>query len=186
MDHSVVGLETASGVFASAFNAGSTPLVRVSGAGAGWILRSLDGGVLGVIVSHVNTAAGARAVVEYAKFSPLGERSIIGGIPIFHLKSVPNVASSLVANEATLVIYIIETEGGVNTVDEILAVEGVDMIHVGTNDLVDSLGIKGDLGKEIILETYARITDAAARASVNGRKVYLLKAGNRTFLVYKM
>ncbi|CAK7202218.1 hypothetical protein SEUCBS139899_004940 [Sporothrix eucalyptigena] len=177
MEHSVVGLETAAGIFASALNAGVTPLVRVPAAGSEWISRSLDGGAMGVIVPHVNTAEEARAVVKYAKFSPLGERSISGGMPIFRLRSVPNVASSQVANESTLIICMIETVEAVNNVDEILAVEGVDMLHVGTNDLADSLGITGDLGNEKIFETYARISDAAARASVNGRKVYIGMGG---------
>ncbi|CAK7232885.1 hypothetical protein SCUCBS95973_008409 [Sporothrix curviconia] len=177
MEHSAVGLETASGVFASALNAGLTPLVRVPAAGAEWISRTLDAGALGVIVPHVNTAAEARAVVKYSKFSPLGERSISGGMPIFRLRSVPNVASSLVANENTLVICMIETEEAVNNVDDILAVEGVDMLHVGTNDLADSLGITGDLGNEKIFAAYARISAAAARASANGRKVYIGMGG---------
>lgn len=177
MEHSAVGLETASGVFASALNAGLTPLVRVPAAGAEWISRSLDAGALGVIVPHVNTAEEAQAAVKYAKFSPVGERSISGGMPIFHLRSVPNMASSQVANENTLVICMIETEEAVNNVDAILAVEGVDMIHVGTNDLADSLGITGELGHDKVFEAYARISDAAARASVNGRKIYIGMGG---------
>ncbi|CAK7212693.1 hypothetical protein SBRCBS47491_001553 [Sporothrix bragantina] len=181
MEHSVVGLETAAGVFASTLSAGLTPLVRVPpDSGAEWISRSLDGGALGVIVPHVNTAAEARAAVKYAKFSPLGERSISGGLPIFGLKNVPQVAASQVANENTLVICMIETQKAVDNVDEILAVEGVDMLHVGTNDLADSLGITGDLANERIFAMYTRISDAAARASAknkNGRKIYIGMGG---------
>ncbi|KAH8653883.1 Pyruvate/Phosphoenolpyruvate kinase-like domain-containing protein [Xylariales sp. PMI_506] len=173
MEHSAVGLETAAGVFASAMSAGVTPLVRVPANTAEWISRSLDAGAMGVIVPHINSADEARNVVKYAKFSPLGERSISGGMPLFRLQNVPSVASSHVANVTTLVICMIETARAVDVIDEILAVEGVDMLHVGTNDLADDLGITGDVGNERIFEMYARISDAAARASVNGRRVFV-------------
>ncbi|KAL1858130.1 hypothetical protein VTK73DRAFT_7925 [Phialemonium thermophilum] len=177
MEHSVVGLETASVIFASAMNAGITPLVRVPANTSDWVSRSLDGGAMGVVIPHVNSAEEARQAVKYAKFSPLGERSISGSMPQFRLRNVPSAASSQVANEMTLVICMIETARAVDVVDEILAVEGVDMLHIGTHDLADDLGITGDLGNEKIFEMYARVSDAAARASVNGRRVFIGMGG---------
>ncbi|OAA65322.1 Pyruvate/Phosphoenolpyruvate kinase [Niveomyces insectorum RCEF 264] len=177
MEHSVVGLETASGIFSATLSAGITPLVRVPVCTSEWVSRSLDGGAMGVVIPHVNSADEARLAVKYAKFAPIGERSISGGMLQFRLQNTPSAASSYVCNEMTLVICMIETARAVDVVDEILAVEGVDMLHVGTHDLADDLGITGDLGNEKIFEMYSRISDAAARASKNGRKVFIGMGG---------
>lgn len=87
-----------------------TPIVRVPSNCSEWISRVLDGGAQAVIVPHVNSADEARDVVRCAKFQPLGERSATSGLPLFKYRSVGAKYGNLVANEATLVIVMIETE----------------------------------------------------------------------------
>ena len=70
----------------------------------------LDGGAQAVIVPHVNSVEEAQNVVRYAKFHPLGERSATSGLPLFKYRSPGAKFGNVVANEATLVIVMIETE----------------------------------------------------------------------------
>lgn len=67
----------------------------------------------------------------------------------------------------------IETVRAVDAIDEICAVEGVDMLHVGTYDLCDDMGLKFDFDNPKVFEMYARISAAAAKASTNGHKIYV-------------
>jgi 2-keto-3-deoxy-L-rhamnonate aldolase RhmA len=87
-----------------------TPIVRVPANTSDWISRALDGGAAAVIVPHVNSVAEAENVVRYAKFAPLGERSATSGMPILRYNSVPAKYANPVANDATVVICMIETE----------------------------------------------------------------------------
>jgi 2-keto-3-deoxy-L-rhamnonate aldolase RhmA len=110
-------------------------MVRVAENGPTAIGQALDAGAEGVIVPLVETAKGARKAVRAARFPPQGERSG-GGIRPLH-----DFAAYVDGCErGTVVIPMIETERGVRHAREIAAVEGVDMVLIGTGDLALSLG----------------------------------------------
>src|SRR4029077_255810 len=72
LEHASFSLDTAGQICIAALEAGITPLVRVPGIAE--VSRVLDGGALGVIAPHVQSADDARAYVAAAKFPPLGHR----------------------------------------------------------------------------------------------------------------
>jgi 4-hydroxy-2-oxoheptanedioate aldolase len=163
LEHSSFSVETTSQICLAALSHGITPFVRVPSCAPEYVTRVLDGGALGVIAPHVQTAGEATAVVSAAKYPPIGTRSFTGGLP--HVGFRPVKAPELFAamNEATMVVVMIETPEALENVDAIAAVEGVDMLFVGTNDLCASLGIAGQLEHDLIRDAYGRCASACKK-----------------------
>jgi 2-keto-3-deoxy-L-rhamnonate aldolase RhmA len=122
----------------------------------------LDGGALGVIVPDVRSAEQARAVVRAAKYPTLGERGFAAALPHFQYRNPPAAQAYQALNDATMVIVQFECAEAVARAEEIVAVEGVDMVLIGTNDLTADMGIPGDYENPKVRDAYAR-TIAACR-----------------------
>ncbi|OCF75977.1 hypothetical protein I204_03274 [Kwoniella mangroviensis CBS 8886] len=164
-----------------------TPIVRVPANTSDWISRTLDGGAQAIIVPHVNSAAEAANVVKYARFAPLGERSATGTMPMLRYANVPAKFANPICNDLVTVICMIETVRALEDVDSIAAVEGVDVLLIGRGDLTSDMGIPGDFSNPRIEEAFGRVSAAAKKVSVNGRKVSVGFGGlhNRLDLVEK-
>jgi len=161
LEHNSFSLDTAGQLCMAALDAGITPLVRVPSNTPDYISRALDGGAFGIIAPHVANAAEAKAIVDAAKFPPLGKRSFAGSMPHLRYASLSPLESTVVLNELTMVIVMLETKEALECVEEICAVEGVDMILIGTNDLCGDLGFTGEYDHELIQEAYTRTIVAA-------------------------
>jgi len=94
--------------------------VRVPQNSSEWISKALDGGAQAVIVPHVKNAKEAAKVVQYAKFTPIGERSATSGMPLLRYASIPAREANVIANELTTVICMIETQGAVDDVESVI------------------------------------------------------------------
>src|SRR5262249_1128595 len=106
----------------------------------------LDNGVTGIVFPDISTAAEARRAVNRAKFAPIGKRSVSGSYAVFDFRSIPMADALPALNDYVLVVCMIETAEGINNIEEIAAVEGVDVIHVGSNDLLTAMGKPGTFG----------------------------------------
>jgi 4-hydroxy-2-oxoheptanedioate aldolase len=161
MEHSRFSLETTGQICMAALAAGITPLVRVPGLAE--VSRVLDGGALGVIAPHIRSAAEARDYVTAAKFPPLGERSAAGPLPHLHYRSFPAAEADAALNAATLLIVQFESDEAIAKADEIVGVDGVDMVLIGTNDLLADWGLTGQYEHPRVREAYAKIIAACRR-----------------------
>lgn len=162
IEHCSFSLETTSQLCLAGLAAGITPMVRVPSGNPEYVTRVLEGGALGVIVPHVRSAAEAKRVVAAARFAPAGDRSLGGTMPHLEYRSIPVVEAMQALNDATMVTVMMETIEALEHVEEIAAVEGVDMLFVGTTDLTTEMGIVGKLDHPRVRDAYAR-TIAAAR-----------------------
>lgn len=161
MEHSPLTLDMTGQLCMAALMAGVTPFVRVPALTPAYVGRVLDAGALGIIAPHVRSAEDARAVVSMARFAPLGTRSASGQLPQFGYRSFPAASANPVLDAATMVIPMVETLEALDRVEEILAVEGVDMVLVGTNDLTAEMGIPGRYDDPRVRDAYRRIVEAA-------------------------
>jgi 4-hydroxy-2-oxoheptanedioate aldolase len=161
MEHSRFSLETTGQICMAALAAGITPLVRVPGLAE--VSRVLDGGALGVIAPHIRSAAGARDYVTAAKFPPLGERSAAGPLPHLHYRSFPAAVADAALNAATMLVVQFESDEAIAKADEIVAVDGVDMVLIGTNDLLADWGLAGQYDHPRVREAYAATIAACRR-----------------------
>ncbi|KAL2826095.1 Pyruvate/Phosphoenolpyruvate kinase-like domain-containing protein [Aspergillus cavernicola] len=166
LEHSALSLQTASHLCIAALNASLSPFVRVpAGAGPGTIQRVLDCGAMGVVVPHVDTVEQAQAAVSATKYPPIGKRSITSILPHLGFQKAPiETISTLVNSRLSTVIVMIESPEGVSNIDEIAALEGVDVVLVGTNDLSVELGVAGDFEHEVFVKSMERIAAGVKRA----------------------
>jgi len=162
VEHNSFSIDSVSQICMAAMQCGITPLVRVPANTPEFIGRLLDGGALGVIAPHVRSAAEARDIVRQAKFPPLGERGAGGALPHYHYRNVPAVEANRAMNDATMVVVMMETVAALEHVEEIAAVDGVDLLLVGTNDLCNEFGITGQFDHQRVRDAYRR-TIAACR-----------------------
>jgi 2-keto-3-deoxy-L-rhamnonate aldolase RhmA len=156
LEHSSFTLETCSQICMAALEAGIAPFVRVPANTPDYIARVLEGGALGVIAPHVHSAEDAKAVVRAAKFAPLGERSNAGGLPHLHFRTFPAPEAYAALNDATMIIVQFESAAALDKAEEIVAVEGIDMVLVGLNDLLADWGLPGQYDHPRVREVYAR------------------------------
>lgn len=166
MEHSTFDLDTTSQLCIAALYAGITPIVRSPSKESFYVSRILDGGALGVIVPHIKTVQDVKDVVEAAKFQPIGKRSSTSGLPHFQYRHLSAKTANPMCNDATMVIPMIETLEALELVDEIAAVEGVDSLLIGTNDLTAEMGIPGDHDNPRVLAAYQKVA-AACKKGMN-------------------
>jgi staphyloferrin B biosynthesis citrate synthase len=166
VQHSLFSLETIGHIAQAALGCGIAPLARVRSCGDPDTSLLLDNGVTGVVFPDVNNAADARRGVDAAKFAPIGKRSVSGGYPVFDYRAVPVGDSMRMLNDATLVVCMIETREGLANIEEIAAVDGVDVIHVGSNDLLTALSKPGRFDDP---EIFSAIDRAIAAARSHGK-----------------
>jgi len=155
LEHSSFSLETCSQICIAALEAGIAPFVRVPANTPDYIARVLEGGALGVIAPHVHSADDAKAVVRAAKFAPVGERSNAGGLPHLHYRSFPAAEAYAALNDASMIIVQFESAAALAKAEEIVAVEGIDLVLVGLNDLLADWGLPGDYDHPRVREVYA-------------------------------
>ncbi|KAL4933732.1 HpcH/HpaI aldolase family protein [Aspergillus undulatus] len=165
LEHSSLSLETASRLSVAAMNVSLSSIVRVPGrAGPGFIQRVLDNGAQGVIIPHVDTVEQALAAVKAAKCPPFGKRSVTGMLLHMGYRTASISDVSAVGNtQLSIVIVMIEDPEAVANVDSIAAVDGVDVVLVGTNDLSIELGVAGDFDHPSFVDGLETVAAAVKR-----------------------
>lgn len=160
LQHGVIPEHEVSQMAVAAMNMGVAPLVRVPEKDYAAALRMLDNGALGIIMPEVTTVEDARNAVNACKYPPLGNRGAFGGWAHFGYRAVPAAAARQAMNDATLLILMIESRAALDNIEEIAAVPGVDVIHIGTNDLSTDLGHPGELTHPDVLAAIGRVAKA--------------------------
>ena len=166
VQHSLFNLETIGHMAQVALGCGIAAQVRVRSVDDPNVSVYLDNGVTGIVFPDVNNAQEAQRAVNAAKFAPIGKRSVCGGYPHFDYAAVPLTESVPALNDAALVVCMIETVEGLRNVEAIAAVPGVDVIHVGSNDLLVNMGKPGQFDDPEIIAAQER---AIAAAKAHGK-----------------
>lgn len=158
-EHAAFDLSTLEHHVRAAEAAGGSVVIRVPSLGA-YLPRSLDLGSAGVVVPRIESARAASRVVQDVRFPPLGRRGIGAARAARFGLGIAEYLS--VANEDLLLVVMIETAAGLAHLDEIVAVDGVDVVMVGPTDLASSLGVEADSPEHS--EAVARIFAAVRKA----------------------
>lgn len=145
-EHGSIGRESCELLVRACQLTGMTPIVRVPENNVGVILSYLEAGALGIIVPHINSAADAQAAVGAVKYNPLGRRGAGSTTRVanYGLTQTPTEYFQQ-ANDETMVIALVEEIEGVRNLDEILEVDGLDVVGIGPGDLAMTLGFPGQI-----------------------------------------
>jgi 2-keto-3-deoxy-L-rhamnonate aldolase RhmA len=160
LQHSSISIDTAAQIFQTALHSEVTAFARVPSLEPGLISRLLDAGAQGILAPDIRSAAQARALVSAALIAPRGERSVGGGIPNPRLFGIAPALLGQATNDATLLIAMIETEDAAERASEIIGVNGIDAIQIGSNDLTTSMGIPGQYRHERLQAVFGKVISA--------------------------
>jgi 2-dehydro-3-deoxyglucarate aldolase/4-hydroxy-2-oxoheptanedioate aldolase len=161
MEHTGAGFETLKPQFALCRALGVVPLVRVPGTEYDFIARALDCGALGVMVPLVDDAEQARFIVSCTRYPPAGRRGAAFGFAHDDYQGGDVVEKMRMIHARTLVIAMIETARGLQNVEAIAAVPGIDVLWLGHFDLTNFLAIPGNFSHPRYREAVKRIVAAA-------------------------
>lgn len=134
--HGMIGFETTLTMLHALSSTPATPLVRPGRLDPAEIMHYLDAGSYGIICPMISTPRDAELLVAACRYPPLGDRSFGPARGLLYGGADYRTG----ANEAIVVLAMIETREGLENLDAILAVPGLDGIYVGPNDLGLALG----------------------------------------------
>lgn len=164
--HGVFNAETICNLANVALAVGVAPLARVKSLADPDVPVLLDNGVTGIVFPDINTADEARRAVEICRFPPRGKRSVGANFPQFDARAVAASEAVPAIDGSTVVCVMVETARGLDNIEAIAAVPGIDVVHIGTNDLMADLGKPGRLDDPAVDAALDRAI-AATRAAGN-------------------
>ena len=134
MEHTAVNWKDAECIFGLVADAGCVPLVRVADGTSENIKRALDAGAWGIVAPMVDTLAQAQVIVDACYYPPRGRRSVGSGTHYLSFGASDATYKSR-ANEEVLCVLMTESPQGLANAPAMYALEGVDAVFVGPNDL---------------------------------------------------
>lgn len=165
--------------------------IRIEGLERLTALLSLEAS--GIMVPHVENREMAQSVVNMVKYAPIGERGMDAGARLVRYGGMSRSEYIARANQVTSVIVQIESRKGLENIDQILSLEGVDMVATGKADLSQALGVAGQKEHPDVLAAEAFIVKKALEygkiptlaADSRERVGELMEMGVRCFLIGK-
>jgi 4-hydroxy-2-oxoheptanedioate aldolase len=154
---------------------GAEPLLRVPSSDPIYLKRVLDGGARSLMVPMIESAEEARAVVAACRYPPLGRRGYAGTVVRASTFGLEEGYAARAHDDLFLALQIESAAGAANAA-EIAAVEGVDMIFIGPNDLAGSMGYLERLSETPVL---AAVDAVAAAVRAEGKPLGIVPHGGR-------
>ena len=164
MEHRPIAWQDVSHLTAAARNADLDSLVRIrKGEGYTSFFRPFEDGAAGIMVPHVTSREEALYVVQNAKYAPLGRRGMENVMHDADCGLADTADYMQHANNETFIVIQIEDPEGVDAIDEIASVDGIDVLFIGPGDLTQQYGIIGQLDHPRMQKTVDAIAAAADR-----------------------
>ena len=166
MEHSGWSIETIGSLMASTRSTDLVPLVRPPAVQYDYIARVLDMGAMGIVVPFIDEPEQAEFVVRCTRYPPEGRRGT--AFTIGHDDYLPGDVKQKMrsANDEVMVVVQIESTRGLENVEKIAAVKGVDALWIGQFDLSTSMGIPGNVNHPEFQDAQRRILKACQNSGV--------------------
>jgi len=146
---------------------GLLPVVRVGTLSEKDIACALDLGVAGIQIPQLSTAEQARRAIEWSKFAPRGLRGVCRFVRAADFSLQPQAEYFESQNEVA-VVGMVEGVVGIRNLDEILEVDGIDVLFIGPYDLSQTLGVIGEVEHPLVLK---EVQAVVAKCRARGRTV---------------
>jgi 2-keto-3-deoxy-L-rhamnonate aldolase RhmA len=125
--------------------------------------RLLDGGAHGIVFPRIDTVEQAHDACQACRFPPHGRRSAIAMVPQLGMRPTPAKVLDEALDELTTVQVLLETPEAIANAAAIAALDGVDILAIGANDLTAELGVPGDYHDPRVREAVASVAEACRR-----------------------
>ena len=160
MQHSPMTYQDVAAMIWAGRDAPAIPFIRVPDATEGDIQKATDIGALGIIIPMVNSVTKVKNAVNFVSYPPLGERSLGGG----QHSELWGSNYRHTANENMMVVAQIESPKGVEIVEEVVKIEGLDIVMVASSDLSSFSGLKqGEVNYEAMVSRVSNATLSSGR-----------------------
>ncbi|MBM3802402.1 MAG: aldolase [Acidimicrobiia bacterium] len=164
MEHRPMGYDVIDPISLACRATGIDLMVRVLKTGYSTPMRCLEFGANGLMVPHVRSVEEASQWVEWCRFPPIGRRGFDGaGVDADYMLADP-IAHMRHANEETFLALQIEDREAVECCEEIIGLDGVDLLFVGPADLTISYGAPFQFDHPSVQKAIDRVASAAAKA----------------------
>ncbi|HIQ64002.1 MAG TPA: hypothetical protein IAA66_10560 [Candidatus Avichristensenella intestinipullorum] len=160
-EHGAFTTREAANIIAVARGIGFPALVRIPEMRREHVLKCMEMGASGLLLPNTESAEQARMLADCAKYAPLGHRGVSLSRPHTDFRKVNGPAYMAQANDDTLLMCQIESRKGVENIEAILDVEGIDVGFIGPNDMTQDYGILGQFTHPEIVAAFERIAAAA-------------------------
>jgi 2-keto-3-deoxy-L-rhamnonate aldolase RhmA len=166
MEHGSYSIETAADLIQVARLSGITPLVRVNEPHYHLVSRLLDAGAQGIMTPRVETVEKVQRVMSATHYPPDGERGFSRLAAHLNYADVDSADYVRHTNQNLVNLIQIETAHGVEAIESLITVPGVDGVIVGMDDLALSLGLAGQTNAPVAVAMLERIVAACQKHSV--------------------
>ena len=165
MEHGTYDVQAFANLANLAKSIGLGCFVRIPELSKSYVSRLLDAGATGIMCPMLSTEEEAKKLVEWARYIPIGGRGF-GSLGVH--TGYGNLKTDALTfmkeqNEQTLAIAQIETKEAIENIDKIAAVDGIDVLLIGPNDLAISLGVPGDIMCDTNVEAIKKVAAAAKK-----------------------
>ena len=126
----------------------------------------MDLGIGGLQIPHIKNKEDAQKAISYSKFSPMGERGLCRFVRAAEFSNIPKENYLSQANENSLIILQIEGKEGADNIEEIISVQGIDIIFVGPYDLSQSLELPGQIWHPMVASEIERIVNLCQKNGI--------------------
>ena len=165
-EHGAFTTREVANIIAVARGIGMPALVRIPELRREHALKFMEMGASGLLLPNTETAEQAQMLVDCTKYAPLGHRGVSLSRPHTAFKKVSGSTYMPQANDETILMCQIESRKGVENVEQIITVEGIDVAFIGPNDMSQDYGILGQFDHPDIVAAFEKII---AAAQANGK-----------------
>lgn len=163
-EHGCIDYASVAKLLGMAKAVGIAGLVRIPEVKREVVLKYMEMGADGLLLPNTETVEQARALVNFSKYYPLGNRGVSllrGHTEYKRIDSATDYMKK--ANDETILMVQIESSTGVDNLDDILSIEGIDAAFIGPNDLSQSMGIMGQYDNPKYKEAVDKVIEMAKK-----------------------
>ena len=160
-EHGAFTTREVANIIAEARGINFPALVRIPEMRREHALKFMEMGASGLLLPNTETAEQARMLVDCAKYAPMGRRGVSLSRPHTDFQKVDSLEYMREANDQTILMCQIESRRGVESIEEIMAVDGIDVGFIGPNDMTQDYGILGQFTHPDIVAAIERVVIAA-------------------------
>jgi len=179
-EHGPLNVLVAEDMVRAAHLAGISAVIRIRENNAGRISQALDIGADAVQVPQICSKKDAEELIKAAKFYPAGERGVCRYVRAAEYSAIEKTAYFKKANRDSMVIIHIEGQEGIDNLEEIISVDGIDVVFIGPYDLSQSLGLPGQINHPLVEEKMKQIVEKVrSKGKYVGTFVDDVETGNK-------